>query len=538
VLIAKNQWLKTEKVRLENNRYNSALVWDILIAQNGASGFISNYKTGQPGDFLKNALKTVTYSVGTGIMNQFGLSKVQYLDEIKTFYGTEFYNSLMTNLLMDFYSLSSYYRLSEHHIYGSSRLGTREVKLRMLNIDEEGNVEERFGEMEDDLYFYRGFKRYEMVSHTNSVLVVISDKRTPVCDVELGVSYFEAEVLAAYDYAPFGMMLPERTWSSDSVSYKYGFNTQEKDDEIYGAGNSYTAEYWQYDSRLGRRWNVDPRGVPSFSPYSCFANNPIWFSDEYGDSASSQSTSPVQDVVNKGEGPAAIAQRNGITLDELAKRNPTVFKNYENAENKSEYWKNAEKNWVIHPGQKLNVRSNEPSNNLWEPPMAFTQEQMRQMYPQLFEVSSGKVESMDFFEIPLTIVESAFNAVGVNENYSGLIASIPFILINPKAFYKSASKIVIARGASSILSQITPKIAKQMGGRGWTKELVHGTVNNPFTTRLATNKATGNAATAFFTKEGSYVVRDNVTGQIIQVSNRLDPKWIPDASIINPYIPK
>jgi hypothetical protein len=62
-------------------------------------------------------------------------------------------------------------------------------------------------------------------------------------------------------------------------------NTQEKDNEIYGEGNSYSAEYWQYDARLGRRWNVDPKDVPSFSPYSCFANNPLWFSDVAGDSA-------------------------------------------------------------------------------------------------------------------------------------------------------------------------------------------------------------------------------------------------------------
>jgi len=101
----------------------------------------------------------------------------------------------------------------------------------------------------------------------------------------------------------------------------------------------------------------------------------------------------------------------------------------------------------------------------------------------------------------------------------------------------SGKKAVVAK-TSSIFSHITPKIAKQMGGRGWTKELIHGTVNSPFTTRAATNRATGNAATAFFTKEGAYVVRDNVTGQIIQVSNRLDPRWIPDATIINPYIPK
>lgn len=38
-----------------------------------------------------------------------------------------------------------------------------------------------------------------------------------------------------------------------SSKYRYGFNGQERDDEIKGAGNSYTAEYWEYDSRTGRR---------------------------------------------------------------------------------------------------------------------------------------------------------------------------------------------------------------------------------------------------------------------------------------------
>ncbi len=59
-------------------------------------------------------------------------------------------------------------------------------------------------------------------------------------------------------------------------------NTQEKDNEIYGEGNSYSAEYWQYDARLGRRWNVDPVVKVHESPYATFANNPIWFVDPSG----------------------------------------------------------------------------------------------------------------------------------------------------------------------------------------------------------------------------------------------------------------
>jgi hypothetical protein len=63
----------------------------------------------------------------------------------------------------------------------------------------------------------------------------------------------------------------------------YGFQTQEKSDEIAGAGNHYTAQFWEYDSRLGRRWNLDPKPNPSISNYATFANNPIWFSDVRGD---------------------------------------------------------------------------------------------------------------------------------------------------------------------------------------------------------------------------------------------------------------
>lgn len=66
--------------------------------------------------------------------------------------------------------------------------------------------------------------------------------------------------------------------------YRFGFNTQEKVDEVYGKGNLNTALFWEYDTRLGRRWNLDPKPNPSISDYACFANNPLIYTDEYGDS--------------------------------------------------------------------------------------------------------------------------------------------------------------------------------------------------------------------------------------------------------------
>ena len=68
-----------------------------------------------------------------------------------------------------------------------------------------------------------------------------------------------------------------------STDYQYGFNGQLKDDEIYGDGNLNSAEFWEYDTRLGRRWNLDPVDQISISNYACFANNPILLTDVNGD---------------------------------------------------------------------------------------------------------------------------------------------------------------------------------------------------------------------------------------------------------------
>lgn len=55
-------------------------------------------------------------------------------------------------------------------------------------------------------------------------------------------------------------------------NYSFGFNGMEMDNEIFNdPGTSYTAEFWQYDSRIGRRWNIDPVVKPHENPYAAFA---------------------------------------------------------------------------------------------------------------------------------------------------------------------------------------------------------------------------------------------------------------------------
>jgi len=61
-------------------------------------------------------------------------------------------------------------------------------------------------------------------------------------------------------------------------------NGKESDNEVDGQGNTMTAEFWEYDPRIGRRWNTDPaEGEYSWqSPYAAFDNNPIALDDPDG----------------------------------------------------------------------------------------------------------------------------------------------------------------------------------------------------------------------------------------------------------------
>ncbi|MBL0133405.1 MAG: hypothetical protein IPP79_04975 [Chitinophagaceae bacterium] len=70
------------------------------------------------------------------------------------------------------------------------------------------------------------------------------------------------------------MLMLHRSYAS-TANYRFGFIGQEMDNEIKGLGNLTTAQFWEYDSRIGRRWNIDPLGKPWESSYSALSNNPI-----------------------------------------------------------------------------------------------------------------------------------------------------------------------------------------------------------------------------------------------------------------------
>ncbi|MBK6730820.1 MAG: hypothetical protein IPG60_07600 [Bacteroidetes bacterium] len=110
--------------------------------------------------------------------------------------------------------------------------------------------------------------------------------------------------------SPFGMLMPNRDWSAGSGDgYRFGFGGQEQVDEVYGNGNLNTAMFWEYDPRLGRRWNIDPIVKHFEAPYTSFGNNPIFFSDllgndktDYYDIGSGEHLEHVEDGIDEAVG--------------------------------------------------------------------------------------------------------------------------------------------------------------------------------------------------------------------------------------------
>jgi hypothetical protein len=128
-------------------------------------------------------------------------------------------------------------------------------------------------------------------NHLGNVLVTVSDRVLPVVNPNAVAQtlYYSADVKSASDYSAFGAPLSGRI--SNASTYRYGMNGQEKDEEL-GSGVT-TAEYWEYDAKLGRRWNVDPIVKPWQSGYSAFDNCPVVIADPHGDTGEN-GTAPAE----------------------------------------------------------------------------------------------------------------------------------------------------------------------------------------------------------------------------------------------------
>jgi hypothetical protein len=98
----------------------------------------------------------------------------------------------------------------------------------------------------------------------------------------------------------------------------------------------------------------------------------------------------------------------------------------------------------------------------------------------------------------------------------------------------AVKRVARATRGRSAATKIGSKIESQIAKRGWTQESVEEAIRNPArkvatrdTRHLASGGRANDPATAYVTKDGSYVVRNDVTGDIVQVSDRTSSSWLP-----------
>jgi len=157
------------------------------------------------------------------------------------------------------------FAVTQRPIYDSSRLGLDAATLELSdpNYNENDPVD-------------NGKVRYELTDHLGNVCAVINDVAEGYStDADPESEEWHPELLSAQEYEPFGSLLPGRNYSSDS--YRFGFQGQEKDDEMHGAtGTSYNYSYRMHDARVGRFLSIDPLAAkyPHNSPYA-FSENKV-----------------------------------------------------------------------------------------------------------------------------------------------------------------------------------------------------------------------------------------------------------------------
>jgi hypothetical protein len=111
-----------------------------------------------------------------------------------------------------------------------------------------------------------GNKRYELTDHLGNVRATVSDQ------LKLNGANYEAGLQSTATYYPFGMTIGSLSYGSEG--YRFGFQGQEKDDEVYGSSGSFlNFKYRGY----GRFLSVDPlmAKYPWNSPYNFSENRVI-----------------------------------------------------------------------------------------------------------------------------------------------------------------------------------------------------------------------------------------------------------------------
>ncbi|GIV45137.1 MAG: hypothetical protein KatS3mg035_2260 [Bacteroidia bacterium] len=164
--------------------------------------------------------------------------------------------------------------LTELPMYGEKRLGViKENRFLMKKPTQNGiatSVMVTAGKPPVKTSIYTlGKKHYETTDWLGNVRVTYTDKKS------WNNGKFALNVSSSQDYYPFGSVMEGR--ALEITNYRFGFQGQEGDDEIFGKNNLWAYKFRLHDARLGRFFSVDPLAdkYPFYSFYQFSGNRVI-----------------------------------------------------------------------------------------------------------------------------------------------------------------------------------------------------------------------------------------------------------------------
>ena len=246
-----------------NNRLDSITAWWGLCTGGYRYDAIGNLirDNGEGLDISWNAAgKVDTIWKNGNVLSTFRYSATGQRQMKKTGDITDYYiHDASGNVMCIYRGTSNLFKAIERPIYGTKRLGELKQEINLTTPPSPSIPP-----------FTIGMRQYELTDHLGNVMVTILDRRQPYSS---GDNTYKPYTISSTDYYPFGYPIPNR--STNIGGYRYFFNGQEGDNEVFGEGIGLAAEFWQYDSRLGKRWNLDWIYKPFASNYAAFADNPV-----------------------------------------------------------------------------------------------------------------------------------------------------------------------------------------------------------------------------------------------------------------------
>lgn len=120
-----------------------------------------------------------------------------------------------------------------------------------------------------------GQKQWELVNYQGNVVVTTTDrKQIERSGTSSSIALYEADVVSHVSYYPYGLLMEGPT---SAAHYRFGFQGQERDDEVKGVGSMINYAYRMHDARIGRFFSIDALDshYPHLSSYSYSENRVV-----------------------------------------------------------------------------------------------------------------------------------------------------------------------------------------------------------------------------------------------------------------------